>query len=120
MTDETTQLRDAATALKAEEKELRAALRSGSSQVPLAELKIAVARLANDKAEAVARLDKLRAGGLKPVSLEERERVSREFRKWQKCANARVKIRREMWGMIAGAVEKERVEEVREGLGLEF
>lgn len=120
MEDETTRLRDATTALKAEEKELRLALREGASQVPLPEPKASVLSLAEQKTEMVARLAKLKGGNLKPVSLEEREKVGAEFRKWQRIAGARKKIRVELWREIEGDIEREKVAETKEELGLEF
>ena len=120
MEEETTRLRDATAALKAEEKELRLALREGASQVPLPELKASVTLLEEQKAEMTARLAKLKGGGLKAVSLEERERVGMEFRKWQRVAGARKRIRGELWREIEGNLEREKVAETKEELGLEF
>lgn len=120
MEDETKRLRETTVSLKAEEKELRLALREGASQVPLPELKASVASLEQQKWEMTARLAKLKGGNLKPVSLEERERVSAEHRKWQKAAAARKKIRTEVWKEIESNLEREKVEETMEELRLEF
>ena len=120
MEDETKRLRDDTTALKVEEKELRLSLREGASQIPLSELKAAVTSLEEQKAEMMARLAKLKGGKLKPVSLEEREKVGGEHWKWQKAANARKKIRMELWKEIEPHVEKDKVADIKEELGLEF
>ena len=120
METETSRLKDATTALKAEEKELRLALRSGASEVPLPELKASVTALDKEKAELGARLAKLTSGSVKPVSLEEREKVNVEYKKWKKTAEGRKKIRFDMWKEIEGNIEKEKVGEVKERLGLEF
>lgn len=120
MDAETTRLREATTALKVEEKELRLALREGTSQVPLPELKISVHGLEQERAELGARLAKLKGGNLKPVSLEEREKVNADHRKWQKAAAARKRIRHEMWQEIAANIEKDKIEDTKEELGLEF
>ncbi|KAK4549081.1 hypothetical protein LTR36_007537 [Oleoguttula mirabilis] len=120
MDAETTRLREATTQLKAEEKELKLALREGTSQVPLPELRTSVASLEQEKAELVARLAKLKGGNLKPVSLDEREKVNAAHRKWQRAAAARKKIRHELWQVIAGQIEKDKIEETKEVLGLEF
>jgi 26S proteasome regulatory subunit (ATPase 3-interacting protein) len=120
MEDETKRLRDTTSALKVEEKELRLSLREGASQAPLSELKAAVTSLEEQKAEMTARLAKLKGGDVKPVSLEERETVGGEHRKWQMAANARKKIRTELWKEIEGWIEKEKVADTKEELGLEF
>ena len=119
MDDETKRLRDTTIALKAEEKELRLSLREGASQVSLSELKVAVTSLEEQKAEMTARLAKLKGGNVKPVSLEEREKVGAEHRKWQKAANARKKIRTELWNVVEPNLEKAQVAETKEELGLE-
>ncbi|KAK3703524.1 hypothetical protein LTR37_014371 [Vermiconidia calcicola] len=120
MESETTSLREATTGLKTEEKELRLSLREGASQIPLTELKASVAALEQEKDEITARLAKLRSGSIKPISLEERDKVGLEHRKWQKTSNARKKIRNELWKEIEGLTEKEKIEETKEELGLEF
>ena len=120
METETTRLKDSTTALKAEEKELRLALREGASQIPLADLKASVSTLEQQKTELNVRLAKLKSGNVKPVSLEEREKVNSEHRKWQKTANARKRIRLEVWKEIEGALDKEKVAETKEELGLEL
>lgn len=117
---ETTRLRNETTALKAEEKELRVALREGASRVPLPELQASVTQLQQHKGELTARLEKLNGGDLQPVSTEEREKVKAEYRKWQKIANNRKKIRVEMWKEIASVVEKGKWEETKEALDLDF
>ncbi|KAK5126287.1 hypothetical protein LTR85_010523 [Meristemomyces frigidus] len=117
---ETTRLRDATVALKAEEKELRLALREGTSQVPLPELRASVAGLEQERAELTARLAKLKSGNLKPVSLDEREKVNADHRKWQKTAAARKKIRHELWQELTSHIEKDKIEDTKEELGLEF
>lgn len=120
MEAETTRLKDATTGLRAEEKDLRLALRGGASQIPLTELKASVTALEQQKAEMTARLSKLTSGNVKPVNLEERETVNTEYRKWQKCAHARKKIRMEVWKEIEGAIDKGKAGETKEELGLEF
>ena len=120
MDAETTRLRDATTALKAEEKELRLALREGTSQVPLTELRSSIATFEQEKAEMTARLAKLKGGNLKPVSVDEREKINGDHRKWSKTAGARKKIRKELWADICGLLPTDKVEETKESLGLEF
>lgn len=117
---ETTRLRDATTALKGEEKELRLALREGASQTPIPELRASIAMLEQEKAEMTARLTKLQSGNVKPISAEDREKTNAEHRKWQRTAAARKKIRTELWKVIEGELEKDKWEETKEKLGLEF
>lgn len=120
MDAETTRLKDETNARKAEEKELRLALRGGAGQVPLPELKATVTALEEQKEGIATRLDKLKGGNIKAVSLEERESIGKEHRKWQKTANARKNIRTELWQEIVSAIEKDKIEDTKEELGLEF
>lgn len=117
--EQTVRLREETNALKAEEKDLRVALREGASQVPLAELQASVAALEHQKAELEARLAKLRGGNLKPVSAEERERVGKEYKSWMRCAANRKKIRVEVWKVIEGLVDEKEAPDLKESLGLE-
>jgi 26S proteasome regulatory subunit, ATPase 3, interacting protein len=120
MDAEITRLREATALLRAEEKELRIAVRDGLAQVPLPELRQSVAALEQEKAEAVARLAQLTSGNVQPISAKEREQISTEHRKWQKVAAARKKIRSNVWQEIEGSMGKVKAEEIKESLGLEF
>lgn len=84
------------------------------------ELKAFVGALEQQKAEMAARLAKLKSGNVKPVSLEERKKVNGEHRKWEKTANARKKIRIDVWQQVAGEMEKKEAAELKENLCLEF
>ncbi|KAK5113534.1 hypothetical protein LTR62_003403 [Meristemomyces frigidus] len=118
MDAETTRLREAIVALKTEEKELRASLREGAVQVPVSELKLAVAKLEEEKSNSTARLMKLQSGNVKPVSAAEREKINAEHKKWTKIVSARSKIRNELWQEIAAMTERKDHEEIRESLDL--
>ena len=120
MEAETMRLKNETAALKTEEKELRLAVREGASQMPLPDLKASVTALEQQKAEMEARLHKLKSGKLKPISIEERVKVEKEHRMWQRTAGARKKVRLDMWKQIEEMIEKETIEETKEGLGLEF
>ncbi|KAK4556372.1 hypothetical protein LTR86_006516 [Recurvomyces mirabilis] len=115
---ETTRLREETIAMKAEEKELRAALREGASQVPLSDLRSSMVSLEQEKVDLTARLAQLQSGNVKPVSAEEQYKTNAEHKKWQKIASDRRKIRNEMWAEIAGMVEKEKMEDIKEALDL--
>jgi 26S proteasome regulatory subunit (ATPase 3-interacting protein) len=108
MTAETTRLKDATAALKADEKGLRASLRDHTSLTPLPELKASVASLQQEKEAMSPRLAKLKDG-----------KVAVEHSKWKKLAAARRKIRGELWKIIADAVEPHTLAETKEKLGLE-
>jgi 26S proteasome regulatory subunit (ATPase 3-interacting protein) len=120
MDREITRLRDETTALKAEEKELRTALRGDAARVPMPELKATVEAMQQEKTEMEARLAKLRSGNLKPISAEEKGKIDLEHRRAAKAAKNRAKIRKELWEEAKGFIEKEKWEEVKEDLGLEF
>lgn len=117
---ETTRLKDATAALKADEKGLRAALKDHASVTPLPELKASVAALQQQKEEMCERLIKLKNGNVKPITPEERDKVTAEYNKWQKSLAARRKIRAEMWKIIADVnPDSEKLDDVKHSLGLE-
>jgi 26S proteasome regulatory subunit (ATPase 3-interacting protein) len=73
-----------------------------------------------EKADIEARLKSLRSGSVKPVSKEEKAHVDAELRKVEKCAGARARIVKEMWGAIADAVPRDQWADLREDLGVEI
>jgi 26S proteasome regulatory subunit (ATPase 3-interacting protein) len=120
MDAEATRLKEATTALKNDEKALRASLRDHASVTPLQELKASVASLQQQKEEMSARLAKLKDGNVKPITPEEREKVAVEHNKWKHSVNARRKIRAEMWKTIVDIIpEPDKLAEVKESLCLE-
>ncbi|KAI7247553.1 hypothetical protein KC335_g18862, partial [Hortaea werneckii] len=100
MDAETSRLKSATLELKAEEKDLRLTLRQEGTQVPLPELRMAVDALRQEEADLSARLATLKNGSTKPISVEEREQINSEHRKWSRTAAARKKIRKELWAEI--------------------
>jgi 26S proteasome regulatory subunit (ATPase 3-interacting protein) len=119
MTAETTRLKDATAALKADEKGLRASLRDHTSLTPLPELKASVASLQQEKEAMSARLAKLKDGEVRPITAEERDKVDVEHSKWKKIVASRRKIRGELWKIIADNVEPSQLADTKEKLGLE-
>ena len=71
------------------------------------------------KAEITARLAKLKGGNVKPITVEEKEKIAKEWKKWKRCAGERKRIRKEVWAMIVGGVGKEKAESVKEELGFD-
>lgn len=121
MEAETTRLRETTQTLKLEEKQLRKALHDGATFVPMSELQASVTALEQQQAEMSARLEKLQGGSVQPMSAEQREKISKDWKTWQKTANARKNIRKELWETIVTIVgEKEKIAETKEELGLEF
>ena len=119
MQAETTRLKDATAALKADEKGLRASLRDHTSLTPLPELKASVASLQQEQEAMSARLAKLKDGDVKLITAEERDKVNVEHSKWKKQVTSRRKVRSELWKIIADAVEPSQLAETKEKLGLE-
>ena len=119
MQAETTRLKDATAALKADEKGLRASLRDHTSLTPLPELKASVASLQQEQEAMSARLAKLKDGDVKPITAEERDKVNVAHSKWKKQVTSRRKVRSELWKIIADAVEPSQLAETKEKLGLE-
>ena len=76
--------------------------------------------LETERQDLEARLESLRAGKVKKVTKEEREKVEKEWRVMRGVAVRREKISKEMWKTIEGFVgEKEERAELRERLGLD-
>lgn len=120
MEEEAKRLKEETVALKTEEKELRLAIREGSAQIPLAEVKATVGKLEQEKADVLARLAKLKSGNIKPISAEERDRVNREYAMWSRTANVRKKIRVELWESIESNLERKEAAELKEAWELDF
>ncbi|KAH7138332.1 Tat binding protein 1-interacting [Dendryphion nanum] len=113
-------LRTQTTALLATAKTLRTTLSTLNSTLSTSDLITSVSSLENEKAEIEARLEILRAGKATKVIKGEMERVEEERRKWNGVARRREKIVGVMWGLIEDVLsDRERRDEVREGLGLD-
>ncbi len=121
MEAQTKQLMEATSALKNEEKELRLTLRSGTTRVPMHELKASVTALEQQKAELTERLAVLESGVLQPVDPEECLKVDAEWKKWQKAVGTRKKVHRDLWDFVVGLCEDAggKPAEVREQLAIE-
>jgi hypothetical protein len=120
MDTHTQTLRDETTALNSQAKALRIELTQLYSSLPTADLRAQVAAMHAEKADIESRLTSLRSGSVKPVSKEEKTRVDAELRKVEKCVVAREKIVKEMWSVIADAVPKEELADLKEDFGVEF
>lgn len=118
MEDEIKRIREATAALKNDEKELRLQLRDGASRVPLPELQSSVTALSEQKENITTRLTELQSGSVQPVSLQEREEVDREWRKFQMAANARKRIRLDLWQHLESGMEKDEAADLKEKLDL--
>lgn len=111
------------TAAKSQEKLLRVELATLNSRVSTAELRGQVAALEKEQQDLCARLamSKASATQTRIVSAEEKARVEREWKTWQRHVVVRRKIVREMWmrctEMLPEGVEGK--EELWESLGLE-
>lgn len=117
------ELRERTAALKSEEKELRQALRDGAVTVTIPELKTSIDSLDQEKSAIETRLAKLRSGAVKPVSKEETAKIHKNYKRMYKAANARKRIRKELWADLCEgrdiAKSKEKQAELKEELGLE-
>lgn len=116
---ETERLRTEIMSLKTEEKELRLALRAESTIVTTAELKSNAEKLEQEQVELQERLAKLKSGNVKPVDPERKAQIVAARKKWAKIVANRKKIRKELWGMILDATEKDQVAERKEEVGIE-
>lgn len=93
-------LRDETTTLNATTKSLRNELAQLNSSLSTADLRTSVASMEEEKAEITARLERLRSGSVKPVSVEEKEKVDRELKLCERVVLSRKRIVKEMWGGV--------------------
>jgi 26S proteasome regulatory subunit (ATPase 3-interacting protein) len=126
--------------LKAEEKELRAQLRSSTAStsasnshhnrnstqiLSIPDLHVVTGKLEQDKVDLENRLRKLNeaANGEGPppvMGVQEREKIVEEWKSWQKISRVRRKIREELWYEVREIVGRGKEADVKEELGLEF
>ena len=111
MENEIVTLRQETADTKSKEKMLRAELISISATMSTQDLQASITSLEVEKKEVLARLRPLREGNVKPVSLEEKEKVDKEYKKWSKCALARKKICMELWDMCTEVLEEGKTKE---------
>jgi 26S proteasome regulatory subunit (ATPase 3-interacting protein) len=113
-------LRDEAATAVTTAKTLRASLATLNTTMSTADLRTFIAAFEKEQAETETRLRALRAGNIKPVKKEEKEKVESELKVWKGVAERREKIAKEMWKMIEEVVQgaDERAE-LRERLGLD-
>lgn len=111
------------TDIQALTKTLRSTLASLNGTLSTADLLSNISSLELEKTEIITRLEDLRAGHAKKVTADERAKVEREWKVMKGVASRREKIAREFWGMVKQATEategKEKVEELREGWGMD-
>ena len=104
-------LRKTIATAKANEKLLRANLASVNATMSTDELRANVKLLEHDKKEILGRLGPLRAGNMKPVSPEEKEKVDKELSLWERTAGKRKKICLELWAMCTEQMEEGKTRE---------
>jgi len=76
--------------------------------------------LEQEKTEIATRLKSLRAGHAKKVTIEERQKVEREWNLIKGVSSRREKIAKEFWQIVEDGTEgKETLEDLREGWGLD-
>ncbi|KFZ13093.1 hypothetical protein V501_03878, partial [Pseudogymnoascus sp. VKM F-4519 (FW-2642)] len=102
-------LRDKIPTLKSELKSASTSLSTLLSAPTTSSLRDAVQTLENDKQDKEERLRVLRTGSIKPVNLEEREKVEAEWRRWKRTRDNRYRAYKELEGMLldSGVIGKE-------------
>ena len=111
MEKEITSLRQEIADTKSQEKILRAELISINATVSTHDLQASITSLELEQKETLVRLGPLREGNVKPVSLEEKEKVDKEYKKWSKSASARKKICMELWEICTEVLEEGKTKE---------
>lgn len=113
-------LQDQLTGLKASEKKARAELATLNAKPLLSEIQKDIGQLELEKEEITTNLARLRRSNPTQVSLEERTKIEREWKIWQRHVNVRRRICRELWGRCSDVLPEDMTrEELWESLGLE-
>ncbi|KAF2433857.1 TBPIP-domain-containing protein [Tothia fuscella] len=120
METRTEELREETATLNETLKSLRATYSKLNSTLSTADLRESVTILESERVQIIERLTLLRSGTIQPVSKEEKDKVDKDFKIWDKTASARKKIAAEMWSMIsANCADATAAAVMREGLGLD-
>ncbi|KAJ6132799.1 hypothetical protein N7471_008014 [Penicillium samsonianum] len=87
--------------LKANEKKARAELAALHAKPRISDLRQDISRLENEESTIQARLASRHKGDPVQVSPEEREKLEKEWKYWQRHANVRRRICRDLWGQCS-------------------
>src|ERR1700760_4154080 len=98
---ETQSLRTETSLAKETLKQLKVELSNISSELTIKQLRESIDELETEKRHLLSRLEPLRSGVVRCVSKEEREAVTSSLTYWEKCADRRRKIVKEIWAVIA-------------------
>lgn len=94
-------LEDELATLKANEKKTRAALAALHAKPWISDLRQDISCLESEKSTIQARLASRHEGEPVQVSPEEREKLEQEWKYWQRHANVRRRICRDLWGQCS-------------------
>jgi 26S proteasome regulatory subunit (ATPase 3-interacting protein) len=97
-------LREESTTLNATLKSLRTTYNALASTLSTADLRESVTNMEFEKAEILKRLASLRSGKIQPVSKEEKGKIDKDLKMWEKIAAARKCIAEEMWKQASDTV----------------
>jgi 26S proteasome regulatory subunit (ATPase 3-interacting protein) len=95
------ELREESTTMNETLKNLRAAYAKINSTLSTADLRESVAVLESERVHILERLALLRSGTVQPVSKEDKDKVDKEFKTWNKTTTNRRRIVKELWGTLA-------------------
>ncbi|KAJ6178380.1 Chitin synthase activator (Chs3) [Penicillium mononematosum] len=94
-------LEDELATLKANEKKARVALAALHAKPRISDLRQDISRLESEKSTIQARLASRHEGEPVQMSPEEREKLEKEWKYWQRHANVRRRICRDLWGQCS-------------------
>ncbi|CAP86155.1 Pc20g08260 [Penicillium rubens Wisconsin 54-1255] len=94
-------LEDELATLKANEKKARAALAALHAKPRISDLRQDISRLESEESTIQARLASRHEGESVQMSPEEREKLEKEWKCWQRHANVRRRICRDLWGQCS-------------------
>ncbi|KAJ5831000.1 uncharacterized protein N7525_009253 [Penicillium rubens] len=113
-------LEDELATLKANEKKARAALAALHAKPRISDLRQDISRLESEESTIQARLASRHEGESVQMSPEEREKLEKEWKCWQRHANVRRRICRDLWGQCSEVLPEDMTAaELWESLGLE-
>ncbi|MCJ1304547.1 hypothetical protein MMC08_007360, partial [Hypocenomyce scalaris] len=120
MEQEIADLRDQIACAKASKQILKSNLASVNATMSTQDLRGSTTAIEQEKQRLLGRLDPLRSGTVKPVSLEEKAVVDKTWKEWSENARVRKKICLDVWALVTEMLPDGKTRgELWEELGLE-
>ena len=108
---EVQKLQDLIKTAKANEVILKANFIKINAELSTQDLHANITALEVDRKDVLSRLEKLRSGTMKPISLAEKETVDKSWAEWKRKAASRKRIFMDMWAVVLDGLPEGRSKE---------